>query len=65
MASVLPMPLSCPDCAFRMPETAAFCPGCGRSMHKPKAAVANGASQHHCDEHRCARFRSRARGRDG
>jgi uncharacterized membrane protein len=23
---------SCPDCAAQMPETAAFCPGCGRSM---------------------------------
>jgi uncharacterized membrane protein len=27
-----PMPFSCPDCAARMPETAAFCPGCGRSI---------------------------------
>ncbi len=23
---------SCPHCAAQMPETAAFCPGCGRSM---------------------------------
>jgi uncharacterized membrane protein len=23
---------SCPDCAAQMPETAAFCPGCGRPM---------------------------------
>jgi uncharacterized membrane protein len=23
---------SCPHCEFKMPETAAFCPGCGRSM---------------------------------
>ena len=23
---------SCPDCAFEMPETASFCPGCGASM---------------------------------
>jgi uncharacterized membrane protein len=23
---------SCPDCSARMPENAAFCPGCGRSM---------------------------------
>jgi uncharacterized membrane protein len=23
---------SCPHCAARMPETAAFCPGCGQSM---------------------------------
>jgi len=26
------MPLACPDCAAQMPETAAFCPGCGRPM---------------------------------
>src|SRR5580700_5466101 len=26
------MPLSCPDCAAQMPDTAAYCPGCGRSM---------------------------------
>lgn len=25
--------LSCPDCAAQMPETAGFCPGCGRAMH--------------------------------
>ena len=25
-------PISCPDCAAHMPETAAFCPGCGRGM---------------------------------
>jgi uncharacterized membrane protein len=24
--------LSCPDCATLMPETAGFCPGCGRAM---------------------------------
>jgi uncharacterized membrane protein len=24
--------ISCPHCAAQMPETAAFCPGCGRSM---------------------------------
>lgn len=24
---------SCPHCAAQMPATAAFCPGCGRSMH--------------------------------
>jgi uncharacterized membrane protein len=23
---------SCPDCAAQMPDTAAFCPGCGRTM---------------------------------
>ncbi len=27
-----PMPLSCADCSAKMPETAAFCPGCGRPM---------------------------------
>lgn len=24
---------SCPECAAQMPGSAAFCPGCGRSMH--------------------------------
>jgi uncharacterized membrane protein len=28
----IPLLLACPDCAARMPETAVFCPGCGRSM---------------------------------
>lgn len=29
---------SCPLCAAQMPETAAFCPGCGQSMHvEPRA----------------------------
>jgi uncharacterized membrane protein len=36
----LAMPLSCPDCAARMPDTAAFCPGCGRSMLPPNFTVA-------------------------
>jgi uncharacterized membrane protein len=26
------MSISCPECAAPMPETAGFCPGCGRSM---------------------------------
>jgi uncharacterized membrane protein len=26
------MPVSCPDCAAEMPELAAFCPNCGRTM---------------------------------
>jgi uncharacterized membrane protein len=26
------MPISCPDCAAQMPDTAAFCPACGRAM---------------------------------
>jgi uncharacterized membrane protein len=32
MDQSIPLPLACPDCAARMPEAAAFCPGCGRSM---------------------------------
>ena len=32
------MPVSCPDCEARMPEIAAFCPGCGRSMRAVPAA---------------------------
>ena len=32
MDQTISLPLACPDCAARMPETAAFCPGCGRSM---------------------------------
>lgn len=34
-----PLPLSCPDCDARMPETAAFCPGCGRSMSSAAATA--------------------------
>jgi len=34
------MSISCPDCAFHMPDVAAFCPGCGRSMQT--AARADG-----------------------
>lgn len=30
--------VSCPECAAQMPGTAAFCPGCGRSM---QPAIAN------------------------
>ncbi|HET6181505.1 MAG TPA: hypothetical protein VFE61_31595 [Candidatus Sulfotelmatobacter sp.] len=41
MDPALAMPLSCPDCDARMPETAAFCPGCGRSMTLAKSTVAN------------------------
>jgi uncharacterized membrane protein len=26
------MPIACPDCAAAMPDTASYCPGCGRSM---------------------------------
>jgi uncharacterized membrane protein len=29
---------SCPDCASQMPDTAIFCPGCGRSMYAPERA---------------------------
>jgi uncharacterized membrane protein len=28
------MSISCPDCAATMPDTAAFCPGCGRAMQE-------------------------------
>jgi uncharacterized membrane protein len=30
---------SCPQCAAEMPETAAFCPGCGRSMLTEERAL--------------------------
>jgi uncharacterized membrane protein len=26
------MPISCPECAAQMPDSAAYCPGCGRGM---------------------------------
>lgn len=29
---------SCSECAAQMPDSAAFCPGCGRSMRAPKPA---------------------------
>jgi len=29
---------SCPDCAAQMPDSATFCPGCGRSMQTEPAA---------------------------
>jgi len=29
---------SCPECASAMPDSAAFCPGCGRSMTAPARA---------------------------
>ena len=28
------MPISCPHCAAQMPDTAAFCPGCGRAFEE-------------------------------
>ena len=28
---------SCPECAAQMPDSAAFCPGCGRSMYTESA----------------------------
>jgi uncharacterized membrane protein len=38
------MPISCPHCAAQMPETAAFCPGCGRAMQlTPRAQGKVGA----------------------
>jgi uncharacterized membrane protein len=30
--------IPCPQCAFQMPETAAFCPGCGRPMQPEERA---------------------------
>src|SRR5579859_5071535 len=38
MDQTIPLPLACPDCAARMPETAGFCPGCGRSMQAAQRA---------------------------
>jgi uncharacterized membrane protein len=32
------MPVSCPDCAAEMPDTAAYCPGCGRAMRPVERA---------------------------
>jgi uncharacterized membrane protein len=32
------MSIPCPDCAAMMPDTAAFCPGCGRVMRAPEPA---------------------------
>jgi uncharacterized membrane protein len=32
------IPLACPDCAAQMPDTAAYCPGCGRSMRPVERA---------------------------
>ena len=32
------MSMTCPHCAARMPDTAAFCPGCGRSMRPVERA---------------------------
>ena len=44
MDELTPLPLACPDCDARMPETAAFCPGCGRPMQTtPRAQDKVGA----------------------
>jgi len=32
------MPISCPQCATEMPDTAAYCPGCGRAMRPAERA---------------------------
>jgi uncharacterized membrane protein len=32
------MPVSCPDCAASMPDSAAYCPGCGRPMQEIERA---------------------------
>jgi|SRR5579863_2150112 len=41
MDQTIPLPLACPDCAARMPESAVFCPGCGRSMQVTTHAQGN------------------------
>ena len=33
--STIPL-ISCPHCAAQMPETAGYCPGCGRAMQRPQ-----------------------------
>jgi uncharacterized membrane protein len=35
------MSISCPDCTAAMPDTAAFCPGCGRGMQTVERARGN------------------------
>jgi uncharacterized membrane protein len=40
MDAVTPMPISCPHCSAEMPDSAAFCPGCGHSMQTPERARA-------------------------
>jgi uncharacterized membrane protein len=40
MDAVAPIPISCPDCSAEMPDSAAFCPGCGRTMQTPERAQA-------------------------
>jgi uncharacterized membrane protein len=32
------MSIACPDCAAQMPDTAAYCPGCGRVMRQVERA---------------------------
>jgi uncharacterized membrane protein len=36
MGEVASMPVACPYCAARMPESAAFCPGCGIAVRAPE-----------------------------
>ncbi len=38
METVSSITVACPRCAARMPETAAFCPGCGMAMKEPVRA---------------------------
>jgi uncharacterized membrane protein len=40
MDAVTPMPIACPHCSAEMPDSAAFCPGCGQSMQTPERAQA-------------------------
>jgi len=35
------MAISCPHCAAQMPDSAAFCPGCGRAMYVTPRAQGN------------------------
>ena len=38
MDAVTPIPVSCPHCSAEMPDSAAFCPGCGQSMQTAERA---------------------------
>jgi uncharacterized membrane protein len=40
MDAVSPMPISCPHCSAQMPDSAAFCPGCGHPMQTSERAQA-------------------------
>lgn len=40
MEAVNSMPISCPQCSAQMPDSASFCPGCGRPMQTSERAQA-------------------------